>query len=151
MTSGFRWTSTGDPSAILRPKSSTTTLSETCMTSPMWCSTRSTVTARRLVDEEQPRARRERAGQLDALERPERQAGRRMVRDVLEIEEGEELDRSRTDRRLLPGHPAQAKRIREEVAARPAVHADHDVLQDGQRREEREVLEGPADADLGDP
>src|SRR5437773_1758038 len=50
MTSGFFWTSTGGPSAILRPKSSTTTLSETCMTSPMWCSTSRTVTPRAAVD-----------------------------------------------------------------------------------------------------
>src|SRR3989442_1852264 len=46
ITSGFLWTSAGRPWAILRPKSSTTTLSETCMTSPMWCSTSSTVTPR---------------------------------------------------------------------------------------------------------
>src|SRR5256885_14683983 len=46
--------------------------------------------------------------------------------------------------------PRQAQRVAEEVAARPAVHADHHVLQHAERREEREVLEGAADAEVGD-
>src|SRR6266478_2700518 len=47
MTSGSRWIIAGGPSAIRRPKSSTTTRSDTCMTRLMWCSTRRTVTPRR--------------------------------------------------------------------------------------------------------
>ena len=43
MTLGSFCTSAGVPSAIFRPKSSTTTLSEMPMTSCMWCSTSSTV------------------------------------------------------------------------------------------------------------
>src|SRR4029077_5708205 len=47
MTSGSRWIAAGGPSAMRRPKSSTTTRSDTCMTRLMWCSTRRTVTPRR--------------------------------------------------------------------------------------------------------
>src|SRR5579859_3372753 len=47
MSSGCARTSSGAPSAILRPKLSATTRSEMLMTRPMWCSTRSTVRRRR--------------------------------------------------------------------------------------------------------
>ena len=42
MTRGSSRTSAGVPSAILLPKSSTTTLSEIAITIAMWCSTSST-------------------------------------------------------------------------------------------------------------
>src|ERR671924_249037 len=45
MTLGSSRTAAGAPSASLRPKSSTTTLSDMRMTRPMWCSTSSTVRA----------------------------------------------------------------------------------------------------------
>ena len=44
-----RWTSAGVPAAITRPKSSTTTWSETRITSPMWCSTISSVSSSSLA------------------------------------------------------------------------------------------------------
>src|ERR1019366_4275382 len=47
MTSGSFFTLAGAPSAMRRPKSSTTTLSDTPMTMFMWCSTRRTVSPRR--------------------------------------------------------------------------------------------------------
>src|SRR5581483_9401418 len=43
ITAGLRCTSSGVPSAIFRPKSSTWIRSATPITRPMWCSTRSTV------------------------------------------------------------------------------------------------------------
>src|SRR5262249_24934921 len=46
MTSGSCCTSAGVPSAIFRPKSSTTTRSEICMTRLMWCSTSRMVSPR---------------------------------------------------------------------------------------------------------
>src|SRR2546421_1816219 len=106
--------------------------------------------ARGLVGQEQLRPAAERARQLDPLERAEREPRGWMIRDGLEIQEREELARRGADGLLLPADPGQAQRVREEIAARPAVDADHDVLEHRQRREEREVLERAADAELRD-
>src|SRR5213594_283190 len=171
MTSGSRCTWAGRPSAILRPKSRTTTLSEIGMTSPMWCSTSRMVTPRRsrIVRSSaastatsswfRPPAGSStrssagapaRARQLDALERAERQPGGGVRGDGRQVEEREQLARALADLRLLAPHPRQAQRVAEEVAARATVDADHHVLEHGERREQREVLEGAADAEVGD-
>src|SRR5437773_1713066 len=91
-----------------------------------------------------------RARRLDPLERAEREPRGWMIRDGLEVQEREELARRGADGLLLMADPGQAQRVREEIAARPAVDADHDVLEHRQRRKEREVLERAADAELGD-
>src|SRR5207245_4805 len=61
-----------------------------------------------------------------------------------------ELCRALAGRRLLAADPREPERVRQDVAARAAVDPDHDVLEHGQRREEREVLERPPDAERRD-
>src|SRR5213595_2243048 len=143
MTSGSRCTWAGRPSAILRPKSRTTTLSEIGMTSPMWCSTSRMVTPRR------SRIVRSSAAST-ATSSWFRPPGGGVRGDGRQVEEREQLARALADLRLLAPHPRQAQRVAEEVAARATVDADHHVLEHGERREQREVLEGAADAEVGD-
>src|SRR3989442_7421814 len=73
-----------------------------------------------------------------------------MVGERAEVEEAEELARALAGRRLLAADPREPERVRQDVAARAAVDPDHDVLEHGQRREEREVLERPPDAERRD-
>ena len=47
-------------------------------------------------------------------------------------------------------HPGQAQRVGDEIAAAARVGADPHVVEHGLRAEQRQVLEGAADADLGD-
>jgi hypothetical protein len=70
--------------------------------------------------------------------------------DGLEPEEADELEGLGPDAGLLAGDPGQAERVGEEIAPRAAVDADHDVLEHRHGREQREVLEGPADTEPGD-
>ena len=53
-------------------------------------------------------------------------------------------------RRFLPAHPRQAQRVADEIAAAVGMAADPDVVEHRLRAEQREVLEGAGDADLGD-
>ena len=86
----------------------------------------------RLVEKEQPRPACEGARELDALQRPVRETGRRPVRVLGDPDVGERLER---DAALLP-LALQAGRD---------VRADEDVLEHGERGEELEVLEGAGD------
>ena len=96
------------------------------------------------------RAAGQRPRELHPLEGGERQAGGGMVRDRAQVEERQQLLRVRAALGLLARDPAELERVGEEVAARAAVRADHHVLEHGLGREQREVLEGAADAQAGD-
>ena len=85
-------------------------------------------TARRLVEQEQARARDERTGKLDSLERPERQTGGRALGMRAEVQVVECLVR-----RL----PALA--LPEGVHA--GMRSDEDVLRHGHGRKQHDVLE----------
>ena len=106
---------------------------------------------RRLVEQEEPGLAGQRPGELDALERAEGEAGGRMVRHALEPEERDQLARPAPDPLLLAPHGREPEGARHEVPAGPAVHADHDVLQDREAREQGEVLERAADPERRDP
>ena len=88
--------------------------------------------ARWLVEQDQPRLRDERAGELDALQRPERQAGGRAPRDVVDA------DVPRASRAPVCA-PARA------LEAGDGVRADEHVLEHRHRREQLDVLEGARD------
>src|SRR4029077_11392888 len=51
---------------------------------------------------------------------------------------------------LLAAHPPQAQRIADEIAPAARMSADPDIVEHRLRREQRQVMEGTADADLGD-
>ena len=117
----------------------------------MWCSTRSTVRsyaraehahlftqlghfvvgqpARRLVEDEELRSRRERASDLDALQRAEGQPGGRTKRVGGQIEFFEQLVALVAQPALLRP-AAQAQRRADEADARARMGADHDVFED---------------------
>src|SRR5215208_1486295 len=84
-----------------------------------------------LVEQQQPRLRGERARDLDALERAEREPDRRVVRNLAQPEVAERL--------LGVG-----------VRRAAGVAADEHVLADGHVREQREVLERPRDPTVHD-
>ena len=105
----------------------------------------------RLVEEKEPGPAGEGSRELDALERAEGEAGGRMLGHVLEPEEADELPRPGEDVTLFPPSAREPQRARHEAGPGPAVDADHDVLEDGEAREERQVLERPPDPPLGDP
>src|SRR5512132_174761 len=86
----------------------------------------------RLVEQQEPGAGDEGAGELDALQRSEGQARRRAVRQVGKAQIVEGLVREGLS-------PALAKR------AQAGVGTDEDVLCDRHRREENDVLEGAGD------
>jgi hypothetical protein len=172
MTSGLRCTSAGVPSAILRPKSSTTTLSEIGITSPMWCSTSRTVTwyCARMVLMSVPSTPtsswlRPPAGSSTSRSRgcpasarasstrlsvPNGRPAAGLPRHLVELEEVEQRHRLVAYGTLLAVHPRHSQRVAEKVAARLAVQAGHHVLQHGQRGKQGEVLERAAHPELGD-
>src|SRR5262249_27951831 len=100
-------------------------------------------------EQQQPRPTGHGARQLDPLERAEREPGSRMVGHRRELEEAEQLHGGVVHLALLTAHAAQAERVRQKPAVRARANADHDVLQHGQRREQRVILERPTDAQRG--
>ena len=88
--------------------------------------------ARRLVEQQEARLRDERPGELDALARRVRQPGDGPFRESLELEVLEDLAQPR---------PCGAPRVR----------SDEDVVANGHRREELDVLERAGDPAPDDP
>src|SRR5262249_35962019 len=54
------------------------------------------------------------------------------------------------DLALFPARAPEPERAGGEAGSGATMHADHDVLEDGQGGEEGDILEGPPDAPLGD-
>ena len=106
--------------------------------------------ARRLVEQQQLRPRRERARKLDALLDAERQIGDAALRDVGQIEEVDQLPgdvASVCSSRLVQG--SRSALLRKSRAAE-RMAADAHVVEHRHGAEQREVLERAADADVGD-
>src|SRR4029079_12608637 len=93
----------------------------------------------------------QRARQLDPLLGAERQSGYNGMGDVFEVEIGENLMDLLVDLGLAAANPGELQRVRDDVARGPRMGADANVVHDGQVGEQSDVLEGAADADLGDP
>ena len=93
----------------------------------------------RLVQKEQAGLRRERASELDTLQRSERQAGGGSMRIVVEVDERESLLGA------LAGGPRQLE------PSTACARADQDVLDHRHRRKQLDVLEGARDAAPDDP
>ena len=91
----------------------------------------------RLVEQEEPRPRRERARELDSLQRSERQSRRRCIRELREPERVERLDRLGANAALAPGRDAR-------------VRADEDVVEHAHVRAELQVLERARDPEPDD-
>ncbi|MHC2783736.1 hypothetical protein ACVMBZ_002950 [Bradyrhizobium liaoningense] len=71
--------------------------------------------------------------------------------DVLEVEIGEDLVHLLVDAGLAAPDPGKPQGVADDVARGLRMRADADVVHHRQVREQRHVLEGSADADLGDP
>ena len=74
-----------------------------------------------------------------------------MVGHLFEFEQAQKRPGGFGQRRLVPAHPRQAQRVADEIAAAVRMPADADIVEHRLRREQRQVLKGAADADLGDP
>ena len=169
---GCARTSSGVPSAILRPKFSATTLSEMLITRLMWCSTSSTVVRRR--------SRMSRISRPSALTsswlRPAagssssssfgslasaRASSTRFCIGNGSAATGVSASASRPTKwtssrarsvvaRSSRGDAGQAQRVGEEAARGAAMAADHHVVEHAHLREQGDVLERAADAERGD-
>ena len=155
------------------PTSSTTTCSHRSMTIPMLCSTSSTVRSRssrsarirsaeladlgvvepagRLVEHQEARALEDGAGELDALERPVREAGGGMVGH---LRRAAGARAPRRPRRAGGARRAETPRRHSALPRKPggvaAVGPEHHVLAHAHRREQAEVLEAARDAERRD-
>ena len=101
----------------------------------------------RLVEQQQLRLGGERAGQLDPALQAIGEAAGRLVRQVREADEVEQLQRTRARRGFLP----RARRASASSEAKKPffirrVPAEQHVVEHGQVGEEAQVLEGAADA-----
>ena len=152
---GCCWMSSGSPSAIFEPKSSTTIFSEIAITIAMWCSTSSTVrsnssrrsrtSSRELVDLGVGQTR---GGLVEAAAASGAPASARAISTRFKRAVGKpggvavarwpsDSRSSSLDRVLAPGP---------DLLPAARVRTDHHVLHDGERGEQREVLERARDS-----
>ena len=106
--------------------------------------------ARGFVEQQQPRFGGERARELHALADAERKLGRACMHHARQPEEFDLLRCAASRRAFLAGHPRQSQRTGEKAAAHAAVRAQQHVVEHAHRVEQRQVLEGAADAQRGD-
>ncbi len=119
------------------------------MVSPSSSTSRVGQPGRRLVEQQEARLGGQRPGDLEPLQRAEREARRRAVRQRTEAELVEQLAGSLAHPPVL-ATGADARDRPDEPDAALAVLADHHVLEQGHRREQGEVLERAGDAGPGD-
>ena len=105
--------------------------------------------AGRLVQHQQLRPADQRARQFDALLRAERQAAGQVPATSSQIEQIQQIVQPRDRDRVLPPHHRQAQRIGDEAGAAEMMRADQDVVAHAHAAEQRDVLEGAADAQAG--
>ena len=94
--------------------------------------------------------RRERPGEFEALERAERQPGRRTEGELVQVERTQDLEGVGGQRPLLACRTDASHRADEADLAQ-MVRPGHRVLEQAHRREQRKVLERARDAETGDP
>jgi hypothetical protein len=104
----------------------------------------------RLVEEQKLGVAGERAGELDALAHREGQAPGRPKSECREVHERHQLLGALRDAPLLGLRPRQAQGVGDEAGRGAAVAADLDVVEHAHAVEQGDVLEGAADAELGD-
>src|SRR5262245_834788 len=102
-----------------------------------------------LVEQQQLRPARQGARQLDALAHRKRQRTRRQMRDRVKLHEGDQLGGTLANLALLGGVSRQAQGIGNEADRGAAVATHLDVVEHRHAVEQRYVLEGAADANLG--
>ena len=72
------------------------------------------------------------------------------MRELGELEYVEDRPGRLFERHFVPPHPGQAQEVADEIAAAPGVAADAHIIEHRLAREQREVLKGAGNADLGD-
>src|SRR5215472_4556740 len=103
--------------------------------------------ARRLVEQEEPRLQRERARQLEPLLEPQGESSRVAARGIAESYASEESVCSRARPRLFSPDARQPERGRHHAATEARVGADEHVVERGEPAEHLRILEGPRDAE----
>ena len=103
-----------------------------------------------LVEQQQARLQRERAGQPDDLLDAEGQRTRMRVPHALQLHELDDaFDRLAMAHFLAPDR-GQEQHLLQRVGGKARVTAGHDVVEHAHVREQLDVLEGAGDAELGD-
>src|SRR6202165_2183089 len=152
MTSGLVLIACGVPSAILVPKSSTTTRSARSITNPMSCSTSSTDMPpsrnwrSRLLEQQQHRVDAQRAGDLDDTLLAERQAARERIDLVAKADAFDLARRLRQQFRLVGA--VETEHAGDGTGMAAQMRADRDVFQHTHVRHQFDMLEGAGDAEL---
>ena len=104
----------------------------------------------RLVEQDQLGLERHRARQLDALAQAVGQRAGDRLAHRLQVEEVDDLlDLAAMRELLAPRAGEPIERAGEEIVAQQVMAPDHDVVEHGHMVEQREVLEGAADAERG--
>src|SRR5512141_3131291 len=105
----------------------------------------------RLVEEEELRLERQRPAELDPLSKAVGQRPHRLLPDVLDLEEVDDvLDRLPVLDLLGPRRPEEDP-ARQDAALHELVAPQHQVVEDGHVVEEGDVLEGAGDPQVGHP
>ena len=106
--------------------------------------------AHRFVEQQHLGFQRQRAAKLDALAQPVGQRGRRLLADVLQFEEVDQFLDAGTVGQFFLLREAPVDERRQHAGAHVHVPTEHDVVEHGHAREQRDVLEGARDAECGD-
>jgi hypothetical protein len=104
-----------------------------------------------LVEQQDLRFRGQRARQLHAFLGAERQAGNRDMGDVVKAEIAQDFVDPLVDFGLAAADPGELQGIADDVTVGAGMGADQNVVEHRKIGEQRDVLEGTADADFGDP
>src|ERR1700732_2808758 len=71
--------------------------------------------------------------------------------DVVEVEVAENIVDMRVEFGLAAAHPGKSQGVADDVAVGTGMGAEPNVVADRKIEKQRDVLEGAADADFGDP
>ena len=106
--------------------------------------------AHRLVEQQELRVERQRAAELDPLAQTIGEAAGRLLAQILQLEELDQLLDPGAVRHLLALRHAPIDDRRQHSGAHPHVAAEHDVVEHGHAAEQSDVLKGAGDAERGD-
>ncbi|MDQ2815680.1 MAG: hypothetical protein M3Z75_28510, partial [Actinomycetota bacterium] len=93
-----------------------------------------------LVEQQQTRLRQQRAGELDPLEGAEREAGHLRLRQLLDLQPAQQLQRPFPQLALLLAAAAQPEGMGQRAGTKLGMAAEQDVVQDRRLRPQHRML-----------